>query len=366
MVNEIPHRPDPDQLLEQLEAEERQRQRGKLKVFLGYASGVGKSLQMLDEGRRRSERGEDVVVVATQAKSSPEAEKLLAHLEVIPPLVIAGQDAIDVPAILRRRPQVVLVDGLAYDNPSGSRHPRRYEDLEEVVAAGISVITSVNLHYIAEFQDEIEQLTGKRTLPSVPRSFLEMADEIVVIDVPAEESLRMAMPSLSSTDRQAQQQRLSRLREMTLLLTAEIVDRQLEDYLRTHNISETWGMQERILVCLTPRSSASLMIRSGRRNAERFRGEFLAIYVNQPKLSKDDQMALDNNLQLARQEGAQVAVLDSSKPIEAILSFARDNGVTQIFIGHSLQHGIWQSFRHTAVERLIEAAHGIDVRIFPH
>jgi two-component system, OmpR family, sensor histidine kinase KdpD len=366
MVNEIPHRPDPDQLLEQLEAEERQRRRGKLKVFLGYASGVGKSIQMLDEGRRRRERGEDVVVGATQAKSSTEAEKLLSHLEVIPPLVIAGQNAIDVPAILHRRPQVVLVDGLAYDNPPGSRHPRRYQDLEELVAAGISVITSVNLQYIAEFQDEIENLTGKRALQSVPRSFVETADEIVVIDTPAEESLRMAMPSMSGTDMQAQQQKLSRLREMALLLTAEIVDRQLEDYLRTHNISEAWGTQERILVCLTPRSSASLMIQSGRRNAERFRGEFLAIYVNQPNLSKDDQKVLDNNLQLARQEGAQVAVLDSSKPIEAILSFARDNGVTQIFIGHSLQHGIWQSFRRTAVERLIEAAHGIDVRIFPH
>jgi two-component system, OmpR family, sensor histidine kinase KdpD len=366
MVKEPSERPDPDRLLEQIEAEERQRQRGKLKVFLGYASGVGKSLQMLDEARRRSERGEDVVVGAIQPTPSPETSKVLAQLEVVPTLTIVGQDTIDLTALRKRKPQVVFIDGLAYDNPPGSSHARRCDDIEELIAAGISVVTSVNLQYIAEFQDEIESLTGKRAACSVPKSFLKEADEIVVVDAPAHESLRTLSLAGAGGEILAQQQRLSRLREMALLLAAEIVELQLENYLRAHHITETWGMHERILVCLTPRSNAPLMIASGRRNADRFRGELFVAYVRQPQLAPADQASLDANLAIARQHGAQVAVLESADPVESILAFARENNITQIFTGHSMRRGLWQSLKLTLVERLIQEASGIDVRIFPH
>src|SRR5215467_8804098 len=155
-------RPTPEQLLEQIEREEKNRRRGRLKVLLGYASGVGKSEQMFDEGRRRHERAEDVVVGATQPKSSLRVDRILSTLEVIPSLRIADQAVIDVPSIIRRRPQVVLIDGLAYDNPKGARNARRYEDVKELLAAGISVITSINMQYIAEFQDAVAAITGKK------------------------------------------------------------------------------------------------------------------------------------------------------------------------------------------------------------
>jgi two-component system sensor histidine kinase KdpD len=340
-------RPTPEQLLEQIELEERHRRGGRLKVFLGYASGVGKSEQMFDEGRRRRERGEDVVVAATQAKSSLQVEKILAKLEVIPPLKIGDQDVIDVVSIMKRRPQVVLIDGLAYDNPSGSRNAKRYDDVKELLAAGISVITSINLQYIAEFQDAVAAITGKRASQSVPRKFLEHADEIVVVDAPAHD------------------EKLSRLRQMALLLTADVIETQLEDYLHCHAIEETWGTQERILVCITPRSNATAMIDSGRRNADRFKGELYVLYVRQHGLSSEDETALERNIAIALERGAIVKVVDAEDPVRAVIDFARERSITQIFIGHSIQGGWLQSLRKTRVEQVIELAEGIDVRIFP-
>src|SRR5512133_4115205 len=146
-------RPSPEALLEDIEAEERRRRGGLLKVFLGYASGVGKSFRLFDEGRRRHERGEDVVVAAVQAAVSPEVTAILRGLETIPTQLVQGVPVLDMPALLDRHPGVCLVDGLAYDNPPGARHPMRYQDVEELLAAGISVLTSINLGYITEQQD---------------------------------------------------------------------------------------------------------------------------------------------------------------------------------------------------------------------
>ena len=340
-------RPTPEQILEQVEREERHKRRGRLKVFLGYASGVGKSEQMFDEARRRHMRGEDVIVAAMQPKSSPQVDRLVATLQVIPPLKVQGQDVIDVATVIKRRPQVVLIDGLAYDNPPGWRNPKRSSDIEEILCAGISVITTVNLQYIAEFQDEVSSITGKKVTHSVSRKFLEHADEIVVVDTPAHD------------------ERLSRLRQMALLLTADVVDSQLENYLHTHGVEEGWGTQERILVCVTPRSNATVMVDSGRRNADRFKGDLYVVYVQQPELSVEDRQSLDRNIAIAVERGATVRVIEDDDPIRGIINFAREHGVTQIFIGHSVQQGWLSRFKKTNVERLIELAEGIDVRIFP-
>src|SRR5438445_10904258 len=148
-------RRDPERLLEQIEEEERRKKRGRLKIFLGYASGVGKSGKMLAEGLRRRDRGEDVVIGAVQPKSSPEIERFLSQHEIIPTLKIGERDVIDIERILQRHPQVVVIDGLAYSNPPDSRHAERWQAIEELLEAGISVITSINLHYIRELQDEV-------------------------------------------------------------------------------------------------------------------------------------------------------------------------------------------------------------------
>ena len=153
-------RPSPEQLLADIELEERRQRRGRLKVFLGYAGGVGKSFQMLDEGRRRRERGEDIVVCALQPEYPPEVQEILEKLEIIPLLKVDGAESIDVPAVIRRHPQVVLIDGLAYDNAPGSPNPHRWQDVEQLLDAGISVIASINLQYLEKLQDEVERITG--------------------------------------------------------------------------------------------------------------------------------------------------------------------------------------------------------------
>jgi len=282
--------------------------RGRLKVFLGYASRVGKSYRMLDEARRRQERGQDVVVAAVQGEAA----------------------ALDLDALIRRHPSLCVVDGLAYDNPPGSRHPARWQDVEELLVAGISVVTALNLQHIREKQDEVERITGKRAVNSVPESFLLEADEIEVVDAPPE-----ALIGRSTDEKMPDPRRLAELRELALLFAAEIVGG------RT---------RERILVCLTPRANAVEMLRSGHRNAERFHGALLAAYV------PEDRARLESHLALARELGAEVHCLEDRDFVGAVLGLAREREVTQIFVAHSGR----------ATNRLVDRAEEFDVRLFPH
>jgi two-component system sensor histidine kinase KdpD len=347
-------RPDPEALLRQVQAAERAAGRAPLKVFLGYASGVGKSFRMFDEGRRRRERGQDVVVAATQPDMDPDAAEAAGRLETIPALPIENVPVIDVPALLERRPQVCLVDGLAYDNPPGSRHAKRYEDVEELLDAGISVLTSINLEYIAEQQPFVRTVTGRAPAQTVPQDFITRADEVVVVDAPPE----TASPVHAHV--------LSLLRQRALLLTADVVDQQLEHYLQLNGIQPTWGTQERILVCMTPRANAAAMLASGRRNADRFHGALFAVYVNQPNLTPEDRKALDRNVMLARAQEAHIDILEGRDPIRAILDYAGSHGITQLFVGHNLRQTWRTRLTGGLLDRLIADAEGMDVRVFPH
>jgi two-component system sensor histidine kinase KdpD len=366
MVNDPSQRPSPEQLLARVEHEERLQKRGRLKIFLGYASGVGKSFQMLDEGRRRHERGEDVVICAMQPHYSAEVQPILQKLPVIPPLKIDDSEVIDVEAVLRRNPQVALVDGLAYDNPPGSRNPHRWQDVVQILEAGISVNATVNIHYLEKLRDQVEQITGRRASCTIPPGFLDNSDELVVVDAPAIETLTHEGPRAESAELLAEELKLSRLRELALLVAAGVVDHQLENYLRSHGIDQAWGVQERILVCVTPRSNALRMLQSGRRNADRFHGELYAVYVRQPALTQKDQDILEQNLSAARDLGAQVETLNGLIPVDAIVKFAKEKGITQIFIGHTMREGAWRRLWSDLIERLIRSAEGIDVIVFPH
>jgi len=335
-----------------------------LKVFLGYASGVGKSYRMLDEGRRRKERGQDVVVGAIQPKTSPESAAVLSKLEVIPLHEVDGVRVMDTPAILTRHPSVCLVDGLAYDNPPGSKHTSRWEDVNELLDAGISVITSVNIQYIDDLRERVQRITGKHVTQTVPRSFLNSADEIVVVDAPPEMCIGRDGPVSGGSA--GPEQRLSELREIALLLAADVVDKQLEAYLRRNGIPQTFGAQERILVCITPRANAAPMIASGKRNSDRFHGDLTVAYVRQAEISANDQEALERNLSIARAAQAHIEILDGQDPIETLLKFAHEHGITQIFVGHSTREQWWERFTGTPLDRLIRGANDIDVRVFPH
>jgi two-component system sensor histidine kinase KdpD len=358
-------RPDPEALLRHVQAAEQARHRGELKIFLGYASGVGKSFRMFDEGRRRRERGEDVVVAAVQPEMSIDVARVAATLEMIASRSVDGVPVIDVEAILRRRPQVCLVDGLAYDNPPGSRNAKRYQDVEELLNADISVSTSINIDYIDEQQPFVQRLTGRTRTQTVPQRVIDSADEVVIVDAPPDVLLGRRGKD-DGVDPALRAQQLSQLRERALLLTADVVDRQLEAYLELHGIQPSWGTQERILVCMTPRANAAAMLASGRRNADRFHGELFAIYVNQPNLTPDDQSALARNVTLARAQQAQIDILEGKNPVRAILDYARAQGITQLFVGHNLRRNWRARLTGSPLDRLIDEAEGMDVRVFPH
>ena len=337
-------KPSPEELLLRVEAEASYERIGRLKVFLGYAAGVGKSFRMLDEGRRRKQRGQDVIVAAIQHSQDDSVAGLVRNFELVPPL---PGGALDVAAVRRRRPGVCLIDGLAYHNPPGAAHEYRWQDVEELLSHGISVITTINLQYVAEKQERVEHIRGKQVADSVPESFLHRADDIEVVDAPALDP------------------QLSELREIALVLAAEVVDTQLLDYLKRHGIEQSYGAHERILVCVTPRSNASAMISGGRRQADRFHGDLFVAYVEQPDLSSEDRALLERNLAEARTAKAALVILRGEDVVDAILEFANREGVTQIFVGHSQRTGFWQRFRPTPVERLILESGNIDIRVFP-
>ena len=356
-------RPDPEALLRQVQAEENYERRGRLKVFLGYASGVGKSYKMLDEGRRRHERGQDVVVGGIQPEVDHETARLLQSLEIVPLQEVDGFKVMDLQTILRRHPAVCLVDGLAYDNPAKCAHRYRWQDVEEILAAGMSVITTINLGYVAESQDDVERVTGKRVAQTVPVEFIRGADEIEVVDAPASACIRREGASQEDTARRHQ---LAELREIALVLAADVVDRQLERYLERNSVRQVFGTQERVMVCLTPRANGVRMLEVARRITESFHGELIAGYVEDQQLNDDDKRSLESNLQLAREAGAKIEVLFGSRPMDAILDYAKQKGVTQLFVGHSMRVGWKARLFGSPLDRLLRKKMGLDVRVFPH
>jgi two-component system, OmpR family, sensor histidine kinase KdpD len=353
-------RPSPERLLKQVQAEENKRLGAKLKIFLGYAPAVGKSYRMLDEARRRSERGEDVVVAAIQGRQSEDVQALLRKLELIPPQEMPGGQAVDLDVVLRRAPQVVVIDPLAAHNPPGSRNQYRWQDVQELLRNGISVLSSVNLLHVEEYKEKVQAITGKNTTETIPKSFLLAADDIVIVDVPPDLCLWRQGEQLTATGiSNLQERQLSDLRELALVLTAEAVDAQLESYFDAHGIERLFDTHERFLICMTPHSDALAMIESGERNKERFQGELYAVYVCEHGRSQKEMATIQKYF------GATTEVLESDDPISAIVEFARENRITQIFIGHSV-HNTWRErFFGDPVLRLIRVAEGIDVRVFP-
>ncbi|HXS95603.1 MAG TPA: universal stress protein [Candidatus Limnocylindrales bacterium] len=356
-------RKTPDDLLREIEAAEPLRKKGYLKIFLGYASGVGKSFRMLDEARRRRERGQDVIVGAMQPRVRAEAESLLRKLEVIPLMQVERGTAIDVDAISRRQPAVCFIDGLAYDNPPGSRNPTRWQDVRELLNAGMKVVASINIQYVAECREEVERITGKHVEETVPVAFIKSADEIEIVDAPPEEPIERTPQE--EVDARWRAQRLSKLRELALVLAADVVDHQLQEYLEQHGIRQQVNAHERILVCITPRANVQEMIEAARTTAERFHAEFIVAYVRQAAISESDQAALNERLEVARAAGARIEILEGDDAVAAILDFAASTGITQLFIGHSQRSGIGSRLWGNPVDKLIQRSRGMDVRVFP-
>jgi two-component system sensor histidine kinase KdpD len=321
---------------------------------------------MLDEARRRFERGEDVVVGAVQGEQSADIKALLQKLEQIPSIGGDEGQGADLDAILRRAPQVCVMDPLAVLNPPGSRYAHPWQDVQELLRNGISVLSSVNLLFVEEYREKVRIITGKDTSETIPKSFLLAADEIVIVDVPTDLCLWRQGKELTPTGiSNLQERQLSDLRELALLLTAEVVDAQLESYVHEHGIEPVFGAHERFLICMTAHSDALTMIERGESNRTRFQGELYAVHVRESGQSDRERATVRSYLDVATKAGAITEVLESDDPISAIIKFARDKRITQIFIGHST-HQTWRKrIFGDPVRRLIREADGIDVRVFP-
>lgn len=354
-------RPDPEELLRRVESEEREEKRGRLKVFLGYAPRVGKSRRMLDEGCRRKKRGQDVVIGALQRKESAGTGCYVGSLEMIPLRPVDGGVAMDTDAIIRRHATICLIDELAFDNPPGAEREHRWQDVEHLLNNGINVATAVNLQHISEQQNCVEAITSRRAQNSVPEKFVRDADEIEIVDVPAQD----LCTGLESDEQRALNSRqLSELRELALLLVADVIEAQLLRYLDGHGVQHSWGAQERILLCIETQPKAKALVESGKRNATRSHGQLFALHVEDKELNREAREQVQENLELARRLGAEIHEVSNPDPIGAIIDFARTNRITQIFVGHP-RGNRWLHWGERRIDRLIREAEGMDVRIFP-
>src|SRR5512143_1713896 len=327
-------RPSPDALLAAAEKEKR----GKLKIFLGAAPGVGKTYEMLTAARRRKEEGVDVVVGVVETHGRAETEAQLAGLEAIPRRQVEYKgrtlSEMDLDAILKRRPALVLVDELAHTNAEGSRHPKRYQDVAEILDAGIDVYTTLNIQHLESLNDVVAQVTGVVIHETIPDRVIDEASEIEVIDLPPEELLlRLKEGKVYIPDQAARaiqeffrKGNLTALREMSLRRAAERVDNQMRSYMRTRAIPAVWPASERLLVCISPSPYAEKIVRTARRLADELNADWFVVYVEvatKPDLGLAHRARIDGALRLAESLGAKARTIAGHSIEKAVLAYAR-------------------------------------------
>lgn len=355
-------------------------ERGTLRVYLGAAPGVGKTRAMLDEGHRRRERGTDVVVGYVETHGRPRTEEVLVGHEVIPRRRLehagASYEEMDLDAVLARRPQVVLVDELAHTNVPGSRHEKRWQDVSDLLAAGINVVTTVNIQHLESLNDVTESITGIRQRETVPDDVVRAADQIELVDM-SPQALRRRMAhgnvyaahkvdaALSNYFREGN---LTALRELALLWLADRVDEGLERYRDQHDIDSTWATRERIVVALSGGpEAATLMRRAARICARRAGGEWQALYVTRADgLSGISPDRLADLQAKAEDLGGSLHTVVGDDPAEAILAFARAENATQVILGASRRTRFASAWRPGTSERVVAGSGEIDVHIVTH
>ncbi|MGH8617713.1 MAG: DUF4118 domain-containing protein [Burkholderiales bacterium] len=372
-------RPDPDALLARVRDDEARAARGRLKVFFGAAPGVGKTYAMLQAAQQQRAEGLDVVAGYIEAHVRPETTALLAGLEVLPRRASDDRGVrlpeFDLDAALRRRPALILVDELAHTNAPGSRHPKRWQDIEELRDAGIDVYTTVNVQHLESLNDLVEQVTGIAVRETVPDTIIENADDVEVIDLPPDElleRLREGRIYLPHQARQAEQNffrkgNLIALRELALRRTADRVDAQMRDYREDHAIDAAWPVRERILVCIGPAADGERLVRAGRRMAAALKAEWLVAYVETPELVRlpaADRERIARTLKLAESLGAETQTLaGAARFSDDVLELAQARNVSRIVLGKPRRRGWRRWLFGSIVDAVVEGSGEIDVHV---
>ena len=371
-------RPDPDELLARVQGEERQKQRGKLRIFLGYIAGVGKTYEMLTVAHQKIHEGIDVRIGYVEHHKRSETDALMEGIPVIPARKTEYHGVIlaemDLDAILAARPQLVLVDELAHTNSPGSRHPKRYQDVEELLAAGIDVYTTLNVQHIESLNDVVAQITGVVVKETIPDRVIDEAAEIEVVDLAPPELLqrlregKVYVPEMAARaiGQFFNEGNLYALRELALRRAAERVDTQMLAYMQTRSIPGPWPVGEKLLVCIGPGPLAERLIRTARRQADRINAQWSALYVETPahhRLSQGAKEQVGRSLELAEKLGATTASVFGLNVAAILLEYARQHNVTRIIIGKTLRPR-WQEFVFgSVVDQLIHNSGQIDVYV---
>src|SRR5579871_1683852 len=368
---DLEHRPSPDALL--AEARHEGSNAGKLRIFVGAAPGVGKTYEMLQLARAKRKEGIDVVVGVVETHGRRETEALLEGLEIIPrkPVAYKGQtiEEMDLDAILARRPRIVLVDELAHTNAAGSRHPKRYLDVEELLSRGIDVYTTVNIQHIESLNDVIAQITGIRVRETLPDSIFDRADAIELVDLTPDDLIQRLKEGKVYVPHQAERAlahffsptNLTALRELALRRTAERVDEQLLAQMQARAIPGPWAAGERILVCVSEDPRCAGLVRYTKRRADRLHAPWTALYVEGRRslqLSEEERDRVADTLRLAERLGGEsVTVPGSSWHIaDDIIAFARAHNITQIVIGKSRRSRWFEMINGSVVHDLVRGS----------
>ncbi|HTJ94483.1 MAG TPA: sensor histidine kinase KdpD [Pararobbsia sp.] len=370
------NRPDPDSLLDKLQRDEAKAQRGHLKIFFGASAGVGKTFAMLQTARRLHDDGTDVVVGIVETHGRAETEALLEGLEVLPMQRIEYRGRalreFDLDAALARKPQLVLVDELAHSNVSGARHAKRWQDVHELLDAGIDVFTTVNVQHLESLNDIVGQITGIRVWETVPDRVFDLANDVTLVDLPADDLLIRMREGKVYLAQQAERAvrnffrkgNLIALRELALRRTADRVDAQMREYRADRSIERVWQTRERLLVCVGPGPEASALVRSAARLASSLRADWIAAYVETPKLQRLPETLRERTLRalkLAQELGAETATLDGDDAAVSLVDYAHLRNVSKIVVGGTQIDRWWRSFRLPVGERIAKLSGDLDV-----
>jgi two-component system sensor histidine kinase KdpD len=336
---------------------------GRHKIFLGYAPGVGKTYQMLEESIRRKARGQDVVMALVNAPIRPATAELSSEFETI----TSTNGALDVDAIVARKPDLVMVDEIQLPNPAGSKHSRRWEDVEELLRNGISVLSTLDVMYLESLNDAVSDITGTRPSDTVPDRILHEAEEVELVDLTPRALLnrveRGAVYSLPLTKTQEDFFRLgnlSALREIAMREAASHVDEDLAEYRKEKRIEKPWAAKDRVLICISPTRSSLRLIRRGWRMGQRMHGDVTAVYVQDGPIGDKEQKVLESDFALCTRLGIQTETLKG--PVtETVIKFAREQSATAIILGHPERSRVSEIFRPSILSELSRELRTVDI-----
>src|ERR1700675_2403930 len=371
-------RPSPEALLEAARREEKRV--GCLRIFVGAAPGVGKTYEMLQQARARKKDGYDIVVGIVETHGRRETEALLDGLEVIRRRRVEYKDQLldemDLDGIITRRPQIVLVDELAHTNAPGSRHPKRYLDVEELLRHGINVYTTVNIQHIDSLNDVVAQITYVRVRETVPDTVFDRADAVELVDLTPDDLIQRLKEGKVYVPKQAERAlehyfspaNLTALRELALRRTAERVDEQLLSEMQAHAIEGPWAAGERILVCISEERRAAGLVRYAKRLADRLHGPWVALYVEGRRslqLSEEERDRVADTLRLAEALGGEAITLPAGDRhiADDVIGYAQANNVTQIVIGKSARTRWFEILHGSVVHDLVRRSGNISVHV---